>query len=80
MNRVFQTTDLDLAAFLYACAFRPLKVDSDEGQPAFKFPPEAALSAEAFYEGAAIPAKNLLHAVHRMEFIRRDNQHEYIFA
>ncbi len=80
MNRVFQTTDPDLAAFLYACAFRPLKVDYDEGRTSFTFPAEAALSAEAFYAGAAIPAKNLLHAVHRMESIRRVNQHEYIFA
>ena len=80
MNRVFQTTDSGLAAYLYACAFRPLKEDHHEGQPAFTFPAEAALSAEAFYAGAAISAKNLLYAVRRLESIRRVNQHEYIFA
>ena len=80
MNRVFQTTDPDLAAYLYATSFRPMKVEHREGEPAFTFPEEAALSAEAFYAGAAIPAKNLLYAVHRLESIRRLNQHEYIFA
>lgn len=80
MIRGFQTTDPDLAAYLYASAFRPLRVVYHRGRPAFTFPAEASLSAEAFYAGAAIPAKNLLCAVHKLASMRRVNQHEYICA
>ena len=80
LNRLFQTNDLDLAAYLYAAFFRPMKVEHREGGPAFTFPGEAALSAEAFYAGAAIPAKNLLYAVHRLETIGGVNQNEHVFA
>jgi hypothetical protein len=80
MNRLFETANPDLAAYLYACAYRIVKVNRAEGQVVFSFPPEAALSAEAFYAGAAISAKNLLYAVHRLEALRRTYQHEYIAA
>jgi hypothetical protein len=73
----FQTTDTDLAAYLYTRAY-PLADTCRVGRETlFIFPGEAALSAEAFYQGATVPAKNLLSAARRLDMIRRNARSEY---
>jgi len=48
-----------------------------EGAIVFTFSSEAALSAEAFYQGASICAKSLLYAAHQLEKLRKTNVNEY---
>jgi predicted TPR repeat methyltransferase len=77
---MFKTTDADLAAYLYARAY-PLLGNWTVGDlTIFAFPAEAAVSAEAFYEGATVPAKSLLHAVHRLESLGRNASCEFARA
>jgi hypothetical protein len=72
MEAMFQTTDSDLAAYLFARAYTPVETQNGSGKTTFVFPREAELSAEAFYHGAPISAKNLLYAVHQLELLRRE--------
>ena len=67
MKAEFQTTNTDLAAYLYARAYPLLGMEHIGERAVFTFPAEAALSAEAFYAGATIVAKNLLHAAHILQ-------------
>lgn len=71
MNTTFQTNDADVAAYLYSRAYRPVQVWDLGDSTTFVFPAEAELSAQAFYQGALVPAKNLLHAIRQLDSIRR---------
>ena len=71
MKAAFQTADTDLATYLYARAYPLLEVKESDRQTIFKFPEEAALSAESFYHGATLSAKNLLYAARKLQSIRR---------
>jgi hypothetical protein len=70
---VFQTTDIDVAAYLHARAYLLLRIDQLGNASVFTFSADAALGAEAFYQGASVSAKLLLHAARRLES-RRNNQ------
>ena len=71
---VFETADLDLATYLYARAYPLLGVDLTDGMVVVRFPSQAELSAEAFYSGATVTAKNLLWAARRLKnIIEREN-------
>ena len=80
MRTTFQTTDPDLAAYLYARSYSVLGVWNLNKSTLFTFPAEAALSAEAFYAGATIPAKNLFQAVRHLEIIRRERISGHVIA
>ena len=74
MNPCFETIDLDLAAYLVARAYPVLCVTGDHESPCFQFPPNAALSAEAYYQGATVAAKTILYAIHAIEKLRGGQQ------
>jgi hypothetical protein len=69
MEKFFQTTNFDLAAYLFACTL-PVETTCGGGMTTFIFPHSAELSALAFYYGASMPAKKLLHAVHELEALK----------
>ncbi len=71
MNALFQTSDSDLATYLYARAYRLIDVWRVSDLPVFVFPEDAQLSAQAFYHGASVPAKDLLHASRQIQSIER---------
>jgi hypothetical protein len=70
MEAMFQTTDSDLAAYLFARAYAPIEMRNGGGKTIFVFHREAELSAEAFYYGTSISAKRLLFAAHQLELLR----------
>jgi len=72
MKATFETNDNDLAAYLYSQAYRLLHIWEVGNQTVFVFPEEAEASADAFYQGAAVPAKNLLHACRQIQSIERN--------
>jgi hypothetical protein len=76
MKSVYQTTDSDLATYLYARAYPVLNISRVGEVALFTFPPEAALSAEAFYEGAAVSAKNVFAAARQLAIMRRNSHNE----
>lgn len=80
LHSCFQTTDIDLAAYLEARAYGLLRIDRVDGNLIFTFPAEAALSAEGFYLGATISAKCLLHAARRLEHLNKERVNEQYFA
>jgi len=65
-----------LAAYLHARAYQLLRIDHVGERDVFAFPADAALSAEAFYLGATIPAKLLLHAVRKLENLKKEKTNE----
>jgi hypothetical protein len=73
MNATFQTSDTDLATYLYSQAYRLLQVWEVGNRTIFVFHKEAEASADAFYQGAMVPAKNLLHACRQIQSIERCN-------
>jgi hypothetical protein len=72
MKATFQTSDTDLATYLYSQAYSLLHIWQVGNRTIFVFPEEAAASAEAFYQGACVPAKNLLHACRQIHSIERN--------
>ncbi len=81
MFDMFETMDFDLAAYLYTLAYPLLSVECSDEFSIFTFPGEAAVSAEAYYQGASVPAKNLLYAVHSLRSrVRRDKSNEYTIS
>jgi len=62
---IFETDDLGLAAYLYAQAYEPIRTVIHNHET-FAFPEQAALSADAYYSGASVPAKSLVHALHEL--------------
>ena len=80
LQSFFQTTDIDVATYLHARAYPLLRIDTIGEGPIFTFPPEAALSAEAFYQGATVSAKLLLHAARRLEYLRSNKTNEHYSA
>jgi len=76
LQSCFQTTDVDVAAYLYARAYELLRIDRVGDSVIFSFPAEAALGAEAFYLGATVSAKLLLHAARRLEQLRKNKVNE----
>jgi hypothetical protein len=74
----FHTTNIDLAAYLFARAYPLLEIRRFDKLTIFSFPSEAALSAEAFYNGATVSAKNLLYAAHILESMKEKEQYGYI--
>jgi hypothetical protein len=72
MNAIFQTSDTDLATYLYSQAYRLLNVWCIGDRTIFVFPKEAEASADAFFQGACVPAKNLLHACRQIQSIGRN--------
>jgi hypothetical protein len=72
-SRAFQTADASLAAYLYASSYPLMEVRFCQKRPLFQFPAEAAVGAEAFYEGACVPAKNVLHAIRQLQSWTREN-------
>lgn len=76
----FQTTDVDLAAYLQARAYELLRMDQIGESLIFTFPAEASLSAENFYLGAAVSAKLVLHAARQLEYLRKEKTNEQHFA
>jgi hypothetical protein len=77
---IFQTTDIDVAAYLNARAYPLLRIDQFGNASVFTFSAEAALGAEAFYQGASVSAKVLLHAARRLESRRNNQLYEHHFA
>lgn len=71
MNATFQTSDTDLATYLYSQAYRLLHIWEVGKRTVFVFPEEAEASADAFYQGASAPAKDLLHACRQIHSIER---------
>jgi hypothetical protein len=71
MNATFQTSDTDLATYLYSQSYGLLNVWDLGNRIIFVFPEEAEASADAFYQGACAPAKNLLHACRQIQSIER---------
>jgi len=65
-SQPFETTDYDLAAYLIARAYTLVHVAVVDHTTVFLFPGEAAISAEAYYQGATIPAKSILHAARQL--------------
>ncbi len=65
MRSVFKTKDADLAAYLYAQHHPLLNCSNEQNAFIFVFPPDASVTAEAYYSGDAVPAKNLFAALHR---------------
>ena len=72
MTCEFKTSDANLAAYLLMRNYSLLYIEDYHKKKFFKFPPEAALSAEAFYDGATAPAKNLFYAVKRLKFLENN--------
>jgi hypothetical protein len=68
----FQTSDSDLATYLYARAYPLVDVWRVSDLPVSVFPQDAQLSAQAFYHGASVPAKDLLHASRQIQSIERN--------
>ena len=77
---IFKTRDQGLAAYLHVRGYPLLHTTTVGNSVVFIFPPEAALSAEAFYSGAAVSAKNLLQAVRDLESAKAkaNYEHNYI--
>lgn len=75
LQSCFQTTDFDVAAYLVARAYPLLRTDQMQESPVFTFSAEAGLGAEAFYSGATISAKLLLHAARRLQNMRENEQY-----
>jgi hypothetical protein len=80
MTTMFQTTDSDLATYLFARSFSLLQVWKIGDLTAFVFPAAAELSARAYYQGACVPAKNLLHAARQLNSIQRKTVNAYASA
>ena len=76
----FQTTDFDVATYLHARAYPLSGIDRLGELCIFTFPSEAALSAEAFYQGATVSAKALLHAVRELDYLRMNKANEHYYA
>ena len=76
----FQTTDIDVAIYLHARAYPLIRIDILREMPIFTFSSEAALGAEAFYQGATVSAKLLLHAARQVEYMRNNKINEYLFT
>jgi hypothetical protein len=74
MESIFQTTDSDLAAYLFARAYPPVKTKDVNGKTLFIFSQDAGLSAEAFHYGASISAKRLLHALRELEGLKEGRE------
>jgi|HubBroStandDraft_4_1064222.scaffolds.fasta_scaffold939674_1 hypothetical protein len=70
LHSCFQTIDTDVAAYLYSRAYELLRTDQAGESLIFTFPAEAALGAEAFYQGATACAKSLLYAARQLEKMR----------
>jgi hypothetical protein len=68
---VFQTMDCDLAAYLCARAYLVVKLIPFSRGPLFAFPADAASSAEAYYQGAAVPAKLILEAARYVQTLNQ---------
>lgn len=79
-SQLFQTSDPDLAAYLCARAHHLVGVATVCPRPIFSFSADAALSAEAFHQGASICAKTLLNAFHRLNSVVRNQNHSYACA
>lgn len=71
MQSVFQTTDSDLAVYLCAEGNVLLGTVATEGRTVFLFPTEAALSADAYYNGASVSAKRFLYSLKKLGVLRR---------
>jgi hypothetical protein len=80
LKPLFATTDVDLAAYLYTRAYPLVRTAVLGESVVFAFPSEAALSAEAFYQGAAISAKNVLHAARELDYLKRKGMNENHYA
>jgi hypothetical protein len=80
LTTAFQTTDVNVAAYLRARAYSLLRVDWVEDVAVFTFSSEAALSAEAFYHGATVCAKSLLYAARQLEQLRNNKVNEHYSA
>jgi hypothetical protein len=80
LNTLFATTDVDLAAYLYTRAYPVVRTAVIGESVVFAFPSEAALSAEAFYQGAAVSAKNVLHAARELDYLKRKGMNENHYA
>jgi len=70
LQSCFQTIDTDVAAYLHARSYALLRMDQFGENLIFTFPAEAALGAEAFYQGATVCAKSLLYAARQLEKLR----------
>ena len=66
MKSLFETTSEYVAAYLIVRGYRPMVRQHDRGVPVFMFPPEARLSAEAYYAGASVSAKDFVNAIDRL--------------
>jgi hypothetical protein len=70
LHSCFQTIDIDVAAYLYARAYELLRIDQAGQSQIYTFRVEAALGAEAFYQGATVCAKSLLYTARQLETLR----------
>ena len=77
LHSCFQTLDSDVAAYLCARAYELLRMDQSGRSLIFTFPAEAALGAEAFYQGATVCAKSLLHAARQLEKLRNSKVNDH---
>jgi hypothetical protein len=77
MNGTCQTGDSDLAAYLYSQSYQLLHVWELGNRTIFVFPEEAEASADAFYQGACVPAKDLLHACRQIQSMERCSINAY---
>lgn len=59
---IYQTTELEVAAFLKASGYRLLGVDPAQRLVTFKFEPAAGDSADEYFAGAPLSARELFEA------------------
>jgi hypothetical protein len=76
LRTCFHTTDFDVATYLYSRGYPLKRIDESGEILMFTFPPEASLSAEAFFQGATVTAKAILHAARELDFIRTHKTYE----
>jgi len=70
LQTCFNTTDFDVATYLYSRGYPLVRIDKLGEIPMFTFPSEAFLSAEAFYQGATVMAKSILQAARELDYMR----------
>lgn len=80
LDAVFQTSDIDVATYVHARSYPVLRLDRVGDHMVFTFPAEAASSMEAFYMGATISAKALLHSFRQIDYMRNHRANDQYFA
>ena len=92
IDGIYRTTELEIAAFLKAKGFQVLEVKPEHRLVTFGFAEAASAEAEAYFVGAALPARELFEAhrhlrtviqqikEHRSQTIGADQNHGTIIS